>query len=107
MIHKIKGLVQAGANKMGYEIRRLPVESSINAQEEQPFRRDTYLLGRVHKKDGMFQGDAGHYIRVGLDAIKNIEESLQNRRENFCGCFGLFGSAVWVWSRFKVLEIED
>lgn len=40
-------------------------------------RRDQNLKGPLHPHDGMFDGSVEHYIRVGEDAIRLMEQSLK------------------------------
>jgi SAM-dependent methyltransferase len=75
--NRIKSLVQSGARHFGYELHR------IREQSDDVKIHDIKLLGSVHLHDDMYQGNANHYISVGISAINNIETALELAGKKF------------------------
>jgi SAM-dependent methyltransferase len=54
--------------------RRLLADPSLSARERDLLRRAS---GAIYFDDGMYTGDGAHYYRVGLSAIRCIDEALR------------------------------
>jgi SAM-dependent methyltransferase len=55
--------------------RRLLSDPSLSAGERELLQK---VSSRIYPNDGMYQGDAGHYYKVGLSAIDCIDAALVN-----------------------------
>ncbi len=53
--------------------RLVAEDATLTAAERELLAR---AASRIHHDDGMYKGDGAHYYKVGLDAVRRIEEAL-------------------------------
>ncbi|HSS21918.1 MAG TPA: class I SAM-dependent methyltransferase [Pyrinomonadaceae bacterium] len=72
-------LVRTLPTRTARQKKKLLGDPALTKSERQLLAK---VSGRIYHNDGMYHGDGSHYFKVGLSAIKCIDEALENAHLN-------------------------